>query len=187
MTAATMTDVVNNSRVAGLVATATKTVYRRYRRYTTWNDISQEQWLWLCSNPAHALDMLDVSETQLWAKLRAVAERYARKEKAAKAGYREEDEYFYSIVRIAELLPDAMDPSATTPKVPIETRTVADFGWMEWETGIADVRSALTRLSAPLRATLADCHLHGVDVDPDEYRKALRGLQRILGGARVTE
>lgn len=186
MTAA-MTEVVHDGRVASLVGSVTKNVYRRYRRWATWNDIAQEQWLWLCANPDKALDLMEVSETQLWTKLRAVAERYARKEKAATAGYREEDEYFYTIVRIAELLPDALDPAATTPKVPVETRSVADFGWMEWETGIADVRAALAQLPATQRAVLTDCHVHGIDVDPDEYRRALRGAQRVLGGARATE
>src|SRR6476469_7621491 len=117
-----MRELAANPRVIHLVERATATAYKRYRRFVARNDLMQEQWIWLCTNPPRATALLEKSETFLYIRLRTVAERYARKEKATKCGYKPEDEIFYTEDTIIELLPDALDPQASAPQLgPDET------------------------------------------------------------------
>lgn len=180
-----MQDLIDDKRVRLHVKAAANTIYRRYRKWVTCPDLEQELWLWIMSDPTRARTLLDASETFLLIRLRTVAERYARREKAEQSGYRPADEVFYSLRRIEELLDAAFDTEATTP-TSNDDPAPGDGGdvFGEWEAGVVDVRRALDRISSPLYATLRARHLLGRVVDPEDYRSALRALQGVLGGPR---
>lgn len=181
----TATDVVNNVDVQHLVTKTARSLHRRYKRFVSWEDLAQEQWLWLCSHPDKAMELFDLQPSYLTRRLRTAAERYARREKAAKTGYREEDEQFYSLNRLAELLPDALDDEATSPCMGYaETPQARDELYAEWETAVIDVRRGLGLLSSPLKSILTDVYLDCIEHHTDDVKAALRGLQRVLGGPK---
>lgn len=73
----------------------------------------QECYAWSLSKNAHFLEQLNEpnlnkrqrNEKRIAYQMRRMAERYARKEKASKAGYHTSDESFYETTTIAQLLP----------------------------------------------------------------------------------
>jgi RNA polymerase sigma factor (sigma-70 family) len=104
-----------------LVPSVVTTIYRRFRSYTEKPDLLQEAWAFVLSRADNFADMLsDESEIQrkwnekkvAW-QIRRHLERYARKEKAAKAGYHITDEAYYDSITIAQLLPFVIKSSIT--------------------------------------------------------------------------
>lgn len=88
-------------------------VHRRYRRYVERIDLTQEAYAWLMTRVTSFNEMLNEESEPLrlanqrrigWQMKRAL-ERYARKEKASISGYQTNDESFYDVVTIAQLLP----------------------------------------------------------------------------------
>lgn len=103
------------------VASATKILYSRYRNYVEYADVQQELYLWLLSH----YDRVDRwranyserhAERTVVKALRNAGERYCRTEKAERDGYAVEDEFFYSIPMIADLLSLSFDPLWRVPK-----------------------------------------------------------------------
>jgi len=103
------------------INSATKILFSRYREYMEFGDIQQELYLWLFLNYDKALgwrEHLSVrhAERSLIKALRRAGERACRAEKAQKVGYAPEDEFFYSVPMVADLLslyftPDWMIPN----------------------------------------------------------------------------
>src|SRR5690606_28554087 len=141
-----------------LIAKAAYHVYRRYRRWVEPEDIRQELHLWAAE---HAKRLQELDEQQIKWRLRDVGEIYARKEKAAKSGYLPEDEVFYSLRALRELLPIAVSNEVVPQPVydPADkpaTRRAASNPGMEWETAVADLRRAFARLSDWHQTVLID-------------------------------
>lgn len=94
---------------AGVASSITK----RYRTYVTLDDVGQECLLWALGRNEQFSQWLNepdaelrsINEKRIAWQMRRVAERYARKEKAAKSGYQTGDEAFYDTATIAQLLP----------------------------------------------------------------------------------
>ena len=96
-----------------IVPSVVTLVHRRYRKYVDRNDLTQEAYAWVMTRISYFNGLL-VEENESvrlanqrrigWQMKRAI-ERYARKEKAAKSGYQPNDETFYDVVTIAQLLP----------------------------------------------------------------------------------
>ena len=89
------------------------TVYRRYKKYVDKDDIKQECLMWAMTRIEYInfqLTELNIEQRKhneqkvAWQMLR-VAERYARKEKAAKSGYQTGDEAYYERATLGQLLP----------------------------------------------------------------------------------
>ena len=89
------------------------TVYRRYKKYIDKDDIKQECLMWAMTRIEYInfqLSEPDIEKRRhneqkvAWQMLR-VAERYARKEKAAKSGYQTGDEAYYERATLGQLLP----------------------------------------------------------------------------------
>lgn len=103
------------------VASATKILYSRYRQYVEYADVQQECYLWLLKN-FHKVDRWRSEYSEKHAErtvvkaLRNAGERYCRTEKAERDGYAVEDEFFYSIPMIADLLALSFDPLWRVPK-----------------------------------------------------------------------
>jgi len=88
-------------------------VYRRFRGYVERDDLVQECYLWATSRNASLTEQLNeenslkriANERRIAWQMKRHAERYARREKAAKSGYKIGDEAFYDTVTLGQLLP----------------------------------------------------------------------------------
>ena len=89
------------------------TVYRRYKKFVDKDDIKQECLMWAMTRLEYINQQLSEPNTEkrrhneqkiAWQMLR-VAERYARKEKAARSGYQTGDEAYYEHATLGQLLP----------------------------------------------------------------------------------
>jgi hypothetical protein len=102
------------------VASATKILVSRYRAYVEYQDVQQELYLWLFQNYHKAERWRDEkggahAERMVVKALRNCGERYCRNEKAEKDGYETQDEFFYSIPMVADLLQLYFDPDWSQP------------------------------------------------------------------------
>lgn len=116
-----MADYTYTAEDHAAVASATRIVYVKYRKYVEFADVQQELYLWLLDNYEkvvrwRASHSEKHAERTLVKALRNAAERYCRTEKAERIGYDTEDEFFYSIPMIADLLSLAFDPEWMEPK-----------------------------------------------------------------------
>ncbi len=99
--------------VPDIVSSVANSIYRRYRQFVERDDVKQECYTWYYSRAEHFNNLLSVensverviNEKRMAWQMRRHCERYARKEKAAKSGYKIGDETFYDTVTIAQLLP----------------------------------------------------------------------------------
>ena len=96
-----------------IVPSVVSLVHRRYRKYVDRADLVQEAYAWLMTRVVYFNGLLEEENETVrlanqrrigWQMKRAV-ERYARKEKATRSGYQTNDESFYDVVTIAQLLP----------------------------------------------------------------------------------
>jgi DNA-directed RNA polymerase specialized sigma24 family protein len=96
-----------------LVPSVANTIYRRYKSYVEKDDIKQECMAWAMTRANdHNVDLMEPieerrrhNEQRIAYQMRRVAERYARKEKAAKSGYQTIDEVYYESFTLGQLLP----------------------------------------------------------------------------------
>lgn len=106
-----MTDL--HPSIPDLIASVSNSIYRRYRQFVERDDIKQECYTWYFARSEHFNNLLSaensvervINEKRIAWQMRRHCERYARKEKAAKSGYKVGDESFYDTVTIAQLLP----------------------------------------------------------------------------------
>ena len=99
--------------VYDLAPSVAGTIYRRYKNYVERDDIKQECMAWAMTRANdHNVDLMEPieerrrhNEQRIAYQMRRVAERYARKEKAAKSGYNTTDEVYYESFTLGQLLP----------------------------------------------------------------------------------
>lgn len=186
--------------VAGVSASI---VARRYRRYTTTQDLVQEAWVWAMEHPRKLAEFLKEEEAgeqvrRLRNALCSHLDKIGRREKAHTLGYEPDDEFFYTLPALRDLLPEvyghvdwtsfAVNDSEVRP-----TGDPAEGGNRMAE--LSDVSAALGRLAKDdqrilfLRFGAGDSvddiakHLQ-IDVGAANMRvdRALRRLQDGLGG-----
>jgi RNA polymerase sigma factor (sigma-70 family) len=96
-----------------IVFSVARSIFSRYRNFVEREDVVQECWSWYYSRAEHFNQLLSeestvqrvINEKRIAWQMKRHAERYARKEKATKSGYKLADEAFYDTVVIAQLLP----------------------------------------------------------------------------------
>jgi len=96
-----------------LVPSVANTIHRRYKAYVEKDDVKQELVAWAMTRAEdHIVDLMEPveerrkhNEQRIAWQMRRVAERYARKEKAAKSGYQTNDEVYYQTATLGQLLP----------------------------------------------------------------------------------
>ena len=89
--------------VYDLAPSVAGTIYRRYKNYVERDDIKQECLAWAITRNSYITEQMSEpnderrkhNEQRIAWQMRRVAERYARKEKAAKSGYQSNDEAYY--------------------------------------------------------------------------------------------
>ena len=188
--------------IAGVV----NDVRRSYPTVPT-DDLWSEGYLWVVANPGKVREYLTFDppregERMLYSALRNRLRHFARREKAAIAGYRPQDEFFYTPTQIREeLLPALFDREAwANPPTPPDGggggRTPAHErgGWMASLADVADAYRKLDRETRDmLRMRFADdlpqtriAEILGLS-DMDITRGIERAVNRIhaeLGGDR---
>ena len=96
-----------------IVPSVVSLVHLRYRKYVDSADLTQEAYAWLMTRVVYFNGLLEEESESIrlanqrrigWQMKRAI-ERYARKEKAPRSGYQTNDESFYDVITIAQLLP----------------------------------------------------------------------------------
>jgi hypothetical protein len=148
------------------VTSATKILLSKYRGYVEYEDIKQELYVWLLANYDRAEAWRERyavrhAERTLIKALRNAGERYCRHEKAEIEGYHTDDEFFYSIPMVADLLQLHFDPDWMIPNGLEMTRTSG--GKPASEGGnlmamVADVGRAYEALPTPDKELLAEVY-----------------------------
>ena len=96
-----------------LVPSVSNVIFRKFKGWVDREDVKQECYLWAIGRGQQFTDLLneenpnkrEQNEKRIAYQMRRVAERYARREKASKAGYHTSDEAFYDTTTIAQLIP----------------------------------------------------------------------------------
>lgn len=177
-------------RVDEIVNLAVTPAYRRYKNYGVHkDDLANQAWVWMLEHKDTTLRLLTGSEAWLQRRLRGVADRYARKQKALSVGYSPVDEVFYGMKQLACLLPDAFDPDAQVPQTgPSDTPSGSGTSvYGDWQAALMDVRRALKRVNPTVVHELQRWCEQGQPASQIEntngiVRSSLRELQRALGG-----
>ena len=99
--------------IPDITVSVTNAIVRRFRGYVDKEDVKQECYSWYLSRVSHLDSLLNeentvqriINEKRIAWQMKRSAERYARKEKAVRTGYKPGDEAFYDTVVIAQLLP----------------------------------------------------------------------------------
>jgi len=96
-----------------LVPSVSYVISRKFKGWVEFEDIKQECFLWAIGRGQQFVDLLnepnlsrrEQNERRIAYQMQRMAERFARKEKARKAGYKTTDEAFYDTTTIAKLIP----------------------------------------------------------------------------------
>lgn len=168
-------------RLRTAVRSAAGAVHCRFRRWVDREDTEMEMWKWLVGHREWVAENLS-QPAYICRRLTTVGERWARREKAARSGYRPEDEHFYSRTQILGILPDAVDPEARPP-----AETYRETGlYTEWQTTLADIRSGLKKIPYGDFRVLRAFGRGDRELDGD-VRHSVGVLQQKLGGSRPRE
>jgi RNA polymerase sigma factor (sigma-70 family) len=96
-----------------LVPSVAYVIFRKFKGWVDFDDIKQECYLWAIGRGDQFSELLDEpqlnkreqNEKRIAYQMQRMAERFARKEKARKSGYKTSDEAFYDTTTIAQLIP----------------------------------------------------------------------------------
>lgn len=148
------------------VYSASRILTAKYKGYVDFNDVQQELYLWLFQNYEKAESWRESREeahaqSTLIRALRNAGERYCRNEKAEQSGFHTDDEFFYSIPMVSDLLQLHFDDDWMLPSGLELTRTTG--GTPAREGGnlmamVADVGRAYGALPLPDRTLLREIY-----------------------------
>jgi len=102
-----------NPFIVDLAPSVARSIVNRYGKWVDKDDVKQECLIWAMTRSEWIESQLNETEPEqrkhneqklAWQMMR-IAERYARKEKAARSGYQPGDEVFYQSATLAKLLP----------------------------------------------------------------------------------
>lgn len=196
-------DGVNQEDVYDIIDGVTASLTRRYRQWTTPDDIRQELRLWSWRKREKIATYLvredtgkrRAGEAAYMKSLARHGDRYCRREKAKISGYEPDDEFFYTPTLIEACIAahvqglSALQAQVGELKV---VRDPAEGGNMM--TMITDVAGALSKLEPDQRALLIQ--LHGIGTDPvliarmsgvsrqavhQRAERAIKKMLRVLG------
>lgn len=102
-----------NPAIYDIVPSVANTVFKRYKQFVERDDLKQELLKWALTRADYINEQLGEPDTEkrrhnegrVGYQMQRVAERYARKEKAARSGYQLGDEAYYETATLAQLLP----------------------------------------------------------------------------------
>jgi len=111
MVSGLMTDI--HPHIVDFAASVARSIANKYGKWVERDDVKQECLIWAMNRSEWIDGQLNEPDTEkrkhneqkiAWQMMR-IAEKYARKEKAARSGYQPGDEVFYQSVTLATLLP----------------------------------------------------------------------------------
>lgn len=110
------------------VSSCAKQLRSRYRDFAEYEDIQQELYIWYLKNHRKVEAWEDEYSTRTVQRLtmkalRNAGEKYCRAEKAERSGYAVEDEFFYTIPMVADMLTLYFDPDWMAPAVNVTGET----------------------------------------------------------------
>lgn len=166
-------DPMLSEELAVAISTQASSLFRRYRRFVETDDIRQELWLAVAKNRKAFTDFIDRDPgdkdavRQGWAAayktLWRHGDRYCRREKAVRSGYRPEDEAFYDRHRIGVVLEMMHNGTSFTNQYDDSRpkgKTKPGSGY-SLETEFADVESAMKALSGLEKAAMMTYYVDG--------------------------
>jgi DNA-directed RNA polymerase specialized sigma24 family protein len=168
------------------------------------DDILQEIWVWVYSKPEKVDEYQDGTEhgrNKLLKAMRNCGIRFCQAEKARILGYRPEDNYYYELGLIRDVLALIWDEEAwTSPPTPVEQTRVKSRSISEgnnYVTTLADVSGAVKLLSLEDQRLLREHYYEGltaaemaeerglsVSAIDSRLGRVVRKVQRHLGGER---
>lgn len=106
--------------IAAVIGSQAFAVAQRFKPHADQEDLQQEAWVWVLEHPAkvkehQANEDVRLAAYRLGQDIWGVMDRYARREKAQKAGYEPEDEMFASDAVINVVLPAVLKGDPTPP------------------------------------------------------------------------
>lgn len=138
------------------VSSVSRQLRSKYRDFCEYEDIQQELYIWYIKHHTKVEkweeELHEKSVARLVAKsLRNAGERYCRRQKAMLTGYEPEDEFFYTIPMVTDMLQLYFDPEWMEPRA-IELTTSSsgkapNEGW-NLQAMVADVGRGYESLSA---------------------------------------
>lgn len=195
-----------------IVPSVGSSIARRYRQWVERDDVVQECYTWAMMRADHYYEMLSeenklqrtINEKRIIWQMRRHAERYVRKEKARKAGYKITDEAFYEAAVISQLLPHVIT-SVIDGTVLEQAQQLIDDGQPRRPSAPAeggnllamliDIKKAYIKLDIEDKDILIQRHYNNLTLqDMATYlgcavstadrrcQSALRKLQNLLGG-----
>lgn len=138
------------------VSSASKILCSRYRDFVEYEDVQQELYIWLFKKYATVQGWREElsekhAERTLIKSLRNAGERYCREQKAQMSGYEPDDEFFYTIPMVSDMLQLYFDPEWTAPPALEMTQTSGgkppQEGW-NLQAMVADVGKAYEAMPA---------------------------------------
>lgn len=209
---ASVDELFDNEQVQDAIRQAAGRVFRRYRAFITFDDLTQSAYLWVAQHPnrvSRELPKPEETGRQQWRcymrlvrLFERVLEGVARTEKAAATGYKVEDEVFYEFELIEEMLWVIWDPEAefNPPQpdhsMPGESDPAEGNNWVvlvedmrrAWKLAEMDqrTRTALTmRYDGGMSITELSAALElSKEATLREVRKGLGAFARALHGVR---
>lgn len=139
-----------------VVYSVSRQLANRYRGYVEREDLAQELWVWILNHQDKVESWVESyhpkSVERLVARaLRNAGDKHCRKEKARQVGYEPDDEFFYSLGMVTDMLTLYFDPEWTAPRAiqlgATPSSQAASEGW-NLQTMVSDVGRAYERLSA---------------------------------------
>ena len=154
-----------------IAAVAARQVARRYRNRVDLEDVRSECHLWLTKHPHKVEEWLSddleaadrkAGAAKLALSLRRAADRWCRKEKAVRSGYRPGDEFFYTPSMVQELLPAAFNHDQWSLAAAVEDdgpkrKTQPSEGGNVMAM-LSDVRTALRQLEPDEKILMWELH-----------------------------
>lgn len=174
----TVTEIPESIHAA--VASTARQLRSRYRDFAEYEDIQQELYIWYLKSHHKVAKWEEEHHPKtvqrlVMKSLRNCGEKYCRKEKADRLGYEPDDEFFYTIPMVADMLQMYFDPDWMMPRG-IELTQQGGGGKPPQEgwnlpAMVADVGSAYEALPEPDRDLL--WRVYGGDVP---VREAIESL-----------
>ena len=151
------------------IAIITNKLNRRYRKFVEPADITQSLWEYSWKKRKQFAEYLSredkEEQKQGWAALltalHRAGDRYCRKEKADRSGYRTEDEAFYTKAMIEDLVSMRFNGAGATNIIDdrVKVKTAPGSGYSV-ETSIADIERALMDLDPEDRYLVVEVYGH---------------------------
>lgn len=192
---------------AAVIDTAAYNVLNKFRTYVEHEDLVSVGWIWVMDHPAKMDEFIAEESASLaaWKLDKAVwkvMERYARKERAHRIGYKPKDEAFYTAAGIESMLPRVLMGDPLPDRVErAEIRPTGDPAeGGDWLAGYIDVSRAWrhAKLTQQEKTILGMTYEEGFSQEVTGealglsqatvsrgHDRAIRKLQSYLGGPPV--